>query len=60
MKLSKELYNTMTAEQLEENIEFVDWVFVPDRLINQELAEKFSCFPQILILLKLNEVLHEF
>lgn len=56
MKLSKESYRTMTSEQLEAHIDEVDWTLVPERLITPELAEKFSCFPQIEILLKLKNV----
>ncbi len=35
-------YDTLTAEQLEEYIEFVDdWLSVPSHLINEDLGKKF-------------------
>ncbi len=37
----------MTAEQLEEHIEFVNWAIVPVNLLTSELKEKFSCLPMI-------------
>lgn len=44
MKFAKEFYENLTAAELEENIEFIDWLLVPDNLLTDELANKFSCF----------------
>ncbi len=37
-------YNTLTAEQLEEHVEFIDWSLVPPRLITDEIKKSFSMF----------------
>lgn len=41
MSLPKEFYYNITAEQLEEHIEDVNWEFVPKSLITSELMKKF-------------------
>ncbi len=35
-------YNTLTAEQLEEYAEFVDWSLVPSHLITEEVKKSFG------------------
>ncbi len=57
MKISKELYDTMTAEQLEENIEFIDWNEFPIELITDEFKNKFSNFPKIKARIWFEEIL---
>ncbi len=47
MYLSKESYDTLTVEQLEENIEFLDWTLVPRKMFTHELQAKFSCVSKL-------------
>lgn len=58
MNLSKESYDTMTAEQLEEYIEFIDWKEFPIGLINDELKTKFSNFPKLKARIWFEEILN--
>lgn len=57
MSLPKESYNTMTAEQLEENIEFIDWNEFPIELLTDEFKNKFSNFPKIKARIWFEEIL---
>ena len=41
MSLPKEFYYNITAEQLEEHIEDVNWEYVPKSLFTSELMKKF-------------------
>lgn len=47
MFLNKESYDTLTADQLEEHIESVEWTLVPRKKITPELIEKFSCVSKL-------------
>ncbi len=40
-------YDTLTAEQIEEHVEFIDWSLIPSKLITVEIKEKFKSIPQL-------------
>ncbi len=40
-------YKTLTVEQIEEHVEFIDWSMVPSYLITDELKTIFKSIPQL-------------
>lgn len=40
-----EFYDNPTVEQIEENIEFIDWSLMPLNLITQDIKDMFSTIP---------------
>lgn len=51
-------YENITPEQVEENIEFIDWVIIPDHLITNEIKDKFSSFPALKARMWFKEILN--
>ncbi len=35
-------YNTLTAEELEEQIEFIDWSMIPSKLLTEDIKKNFK------------------
>lgn len=58
MNLTPEFYENLTADKLEEFVEFVEWPFVPDHLITDELKEKLSCIPKLKLRIWFKEILN--
>ncbi len=40
-------YNTLTAEKLEERVEFVNWSLVPSRLLTEDVIKSFGNIPKL-------------
>ena len=55
--LNPEFYENLTADKLEEYIEFVEWPHVPIHLITEELKIKFSSFEEVVAMFWLKELL---
>ncbi len=49
-------YNTLTAEELEKYVEFIDWSMVPPYLITKEIRTKFNSIPQLQARLHLEDL----
>lgn len=57
MILPIEFYDNPTDEQIEENIEFIDWTIVPINLITQDIKDKFSDFRELQLIIWLQDIL---
>ncbi len=40
-------YNTLTIEQIEEKVEFIDWSLMPSHLITEDVKKSFGSMPQL-------------
>ncbi len=50
-------YNTLTREQLEEYVEFIDWSLVSSNLLTEEVKVKFTSIPQLQARIWIEELL---
>lgn len=58
MELSAEFYENITSEQIEENVEFIDWLMVPEYLITEEIKTKFSSINTLRAMIWFKDVLN--
>lgn len=56
MILPAEFYDNPTPEQIEENIEFIDWSIMPLHLITQDIRDKFSAYGKLRMVIWLQEI----
>lgn len=58
MILPTEFYENPTTEQIEENIEFIDWSIMPLNLITEDIKEKFSGVRILAAIIWLQDILN--
>ncbi len=52
-------YNTLTAEQIEEYVEFIDWSFVPFHLLTDNVKKLFGSIPRLVARIWLEDLLSQ-
>ncbi len=51
-------YDTLTAEKLEEHVEFIDWLKVPSHLLTDEVKENFGSLSRLKVILWFENLLN--
>ncbi len=50
-------YNTLSVEELEEHVEFIDWSMIPSRLLTDEVRKTFRTLPQFKVRIWIEDLL---